>query len=221
MIKLIKDEGIFVIKLIKDEPVYNFEEYYARLINLTSDLDGAFVEFGYGVGVSANIFLSSYASRRIEKDVYLFDSFKGFPAPTKEDLVTNSQIAKGDWNKSSLERAVEETKQFGAYGIKVKVVPGFFKDSLPLEEITEVSLLHLDCDLYESYKTTLEQMYDTVEVGGVIAFDEYKSPVQLKRFPGAAKAIDEFFSALISDVVIHEVPFYNGKTIKYYMIKGE
>ena len=51
-------------------------------------------------------------------------------------------------------------------------------------------MLHLDCDLYESCKLALETFYDKVQPGGVIMFDEYADA----RWPGATKAIDEFFS---------------------------
>ena len=50
-------------------------------------------------------------------------------------------------------------------------------------------MLHLDCDLYESYKISLTNLYDKVVAGGIIMFDEYDD----QRWPGARRAIDEFF----------------------------
>ena len=52
-----------------------------------------------------------------------------------------------------------------------------------------MNLLHLDCDLYESYLTCLNNLYKNVVNKGVIVFDEYYS----HKYPGARIAIDEFF----------------------------
>ena len=55
-------------------------------------------------------------------------------------------------------------------------------------QIIKKSLLHLDCDLYDSYKTCLNELYHKVSKGGVILIDEYKHP----NWPEPQKAIDEF-----------------------------
>ena len=54
-----------------------------------------------------------------------------------------------------------------------------------------IALLHLDCDLYNSYKLCLERCWDYVNTGGVILFDEYHQN-SLEKFPGSKLAIDEF-----------------------------
>lgn len=51
-----------------------------------------------------------------------------------------------------------------------------------------IALLHLDVDLYESYKTALDWLWPFVSPGGIVTFDEYRS----EAFPGATRAIDEF-----------------------------
>ena len=55
---------------------------------------------------------------------------------------------------------------------QIKLVKGFFHDSLPKFKGTKVSFLHLDVDLYQSYKETLEYFWPRVSTGGVILFDE-------------------------------------------------
>jgi hypothetical protein len=71
----------------------------------------------------------------------------------------------------------------------VRLVKDFFDKTLSSYE-GRIALLHLDGDLYESYKVSLEALYDKVVSGGIIMFDEYADP----RWLGARKAIDEFFS---------------------------
>jgi len=72
---------------------------------------------------------------------------------------------------------------------RIHLVRGWFQDTLPKYE-GKIALLHLDCDLHDSYKLALERLYDKVQPGGVILFDEYADD----RWPGASKAIDEFFA---------------------------
>ena len=51
-----------------------------------------------------------------------------------------------------------------------------------------ISLLHIDVDTYEPTKICLDILYPHVVKNGVVILDDYGA------FPGANKAIDEFFS---------------------------
>ena len=53
----------------------------------------------------------------------------------------------------------------------------------------EINILHIDCDLYQSYKDCLDKLYTKVVSGGCIIFDEYYS----LKYPGPRIAVDEFF----------------------------
>jgi hypothetical protein len=53
----------------------------------------------------------------------------------------------------------------------------------------KIDILHLDCDLYESYLNCLNKLYKNVSKGGSIIFDEYYS----HKYPGARMAVNEFF----------------------------
>jgi hypothetical protein len=72
---------------------------------------------------------------------------------------------------------------------RVRLVKGPFHETLASYE-GRIALLHLDCDLYESYRIALETLYRKVQPGGMVLFDEYDD----ERWPGARKAIDEFFA---------------------------
>ena len=54
----------------------------------------------------------------------------------------------------------------------------------------EIDILHIDCDLYQSYKDCLDKLYTKVVSGGCIIFDEYYS----LKYPGPRIAVDEFFA---------------------------
>ena len=66
----------------------------------------------------------------------------------------------------------------------VKTVPEYIKKNPHLK----IALLHIDTDIYEPAKVILENLYDKVVKGGVIAFDDYGT------FPGETKAADDFFA---------------------------
>jgi len=83
---------------------------------------------------------------------------------------------------------------------KVRLVKDFFDNTLPHYE-GSIAILHLDCDLYGSYKVALECLYENVVPGGVIMFDEYENAT----FPGARRAIDEFFADKEERVLKHHL----------------
>lgn len=80
----------------------------------------------------------------------------------------------------------------------VRLVKGLFHKTLPTYS-GRIARLHLDCDLFESYMIALETLYDKVAQDGLIMFDEYDDP----RWPGARKAIEEFFRGKPEQVQAH------------------
>ena len=71
-------------------------------------------------------------------------------------------------------------------------------------------MLHLDVDLYDSYRVALNNLYPFVARGGIIAFDEYKNPT---KYVGARQAIDEFLENKA------EKPTRGKKWDRYYVVK--
>ena len=69
------------------------------------------------------------------------------------------------------------------------LVKGYFPATFPQYSGDRIALLHLDVDLYQSYKDCLEWFEPKVAPGGVIAFDEYGR----RGWVGATRAIDEYF----------------------------
>lgn len=115
-----------------------------------------FLEFGVQKGDSIN-----YAAN-ILKDVtfYGFDSFEGLPE-------TSGYWVKGWFNENGNLPQVNDN---------VKLVKGYFNDTLPTflkEHKEKVAFIHVDCDLYSSTKTIFDNLYDRIEKGTVIEFDEY------------------------------------------------
>jgi hypothetical protein len=101
----------------------------------------------------------------------------------------------------------------GFVASQVTLVRGYFEDTLGKFTGKAVALLHIDVDLYDSYKCTLKELYPRVATGGVIMFDEYMGTGEHAYFPGAQRAIDEFLGERRSEIR------RDSNTGKYYLVK--
>ncbi len=191
--------------------------YQERLYKIARQHPGDIIECGVGLGTTLlfwSYLVSQDGSRR---KIWGFDSFEGFPEPSVEDTSPRNP-KKGEWAQADLRGVNLLLKNSGLGGewvrANVTLVKGFFEDSLPKYTGGDIALLHIDADLYQSYKTTLEALYDLVVAGGVIAFDEYMGSLEHYSFPGASKAIDEFFAGK-NQTILRDRTFG-----KYYLIKN-
>jgi len=164
--------------------------YFKDMVEKVQKVEGDIVECGVSIGHGALLFtlFSDYIGT--PRIYYGFDSFEGFPDPIHKDGITPI-AGKGHWaNPPDTVFKVLRDGRLGEEIIRerIRLIKGWFDETLPTYE-GRIALLHLDCDLYESYKISLETFYDKVQPGGIIMFDEYGDT----RWPGATKAIDEFF----------------------------
>lgn len=168
----------------------------SRIVDGIPSFEGSIIECGVYRG-STLLGMAHRLMQRGIKDVKLIgcDSFAGFPAPSKEDALSDGtyheRALQGVFNDTSYERLLKRVAALG-YADRIQLEKGFFEDTLPKLSGMKFSLAHVDCDLYASYITCLNFLYPRIVSGGYMVFDEYdfSSPV----YPGAQKAIDEFFA---------------------------
>jgi O-methyltransferase len=147
-------------------------------------IPGDFVECGVYRGGSAAVLGAALGRSRLPRKLWLFDSFQGLPGPTEVDGPSAPPLA-GDLVGD--QRSVWQLlRKVGTPMDRVRIVPGWFHETLPGETIDRVALLHIDADWYESVKLCLERFFDRVEAGGIIITDDYDC------WPGAKFAVDEF-----------------------------
>ena len=170
---------------------------YARLSRLyelassvgTWAIAGSIVECGVCNGGSAAVMALAAQDRGDDREIWLFDSWEGLPEPGELDISSTGTRRERGWNLGS-ERAVEALlfENLRLPRENVHLVKGWFQETLPRyrETIAPIALLHLDGDWYESTKTCLEQLYDAVSPGGVVAVDDYG------HWQGCKQAVDEF-----------------------------
>ena len=185
--------------------------FFRDIIKKTKDLDGDIVECGVGHGRSL-LLLTMLNNSFEKKNLYAFDSFEGFPDPKEYEKKSINGIKKG-YYKSSL----ESVKIFLAKsGIddkdikKINFVKGFLEDTL-INYKNSISLLHIDVDLAESYKTVLNRLWDNIISGGIIIFDEYKT----KKWVTATQAINEFVKSKNLTINEYKTKYFT----KHFVIK--
>lgn len=139
------------------------------------DLKGDIVECGVWNGGAAAMMARSYkdAVGKDERSIWLFDSFEGLPLPGERDGKSMVEYYFKGLCKGDLENVKVIFNKLAVPFDNVKIVKGWVKDTLQVNTIGQVVLLHIDTDWYESVKTTLDHMYDKVVIGGYIVVDDF------------------------------------------------
>ena len=168
--------------------------YFADMLDRVRNIDGDIVECGVSIGHGLLVLMLLDSLEGRKRHFWGFDSFEGFPENDEEDRLANGSFRVDKGKYSTPPEIVIRTLRDGRVADELidnnlHLVKGFFEKTLDSYSGT-IALLHLDCDLYKSYLTCFERLYDKVAPGGLILFDEYED----ENFPGAKKAIDEFFA---------------------------
>lgn len=164
------------------------------LLERTQAVPGDIAECGVFRGetfLPMGLYLKQHA---VPKQLFGFDSFQGFgeAAVASESSLGGTphpDKAVGAFADASYDELIAKMRRLGL-AESAAVVPGYFRDSLKAAEARRFSFVHLDCDLYQSYKDCLEFFYPRLNPGGVILLDEYNDP----PWPGCNKAVDEFLA---------------------------
>ncbi len=166
--------------------------------------------------------------RALPRVLWGFDSFEGWPDPTKDDQSPRNP-QKGEWRVSQemiLERLAASSIPQEFPDVMIRIVPGFFASTLQDFPERPIAFLHIDCDLYTGYRDVLTALFPKVAKGGVVLFDEYKEfpPLpeydygRIEKWPGATKAIDEYFADSPYAIRSYLINHWPGSR-KYFVIK--
>ena len=110
----------------------------------------------------------------------------GLPAPSA--LNSNKPHISTGTFKAGMDRVLENLRVFNVNTTRIKLVPGWFNESLSRANIGPISFLRLDGDFYESTRDALTALYAQVSIGGLVYVDDYYA------FDGCKRAVDEFRS---------------------------
>ena len=186
--------GMRSFPLVSLEERLRFYGWFS-LIEKISSVEGEIVEAGVGYGNTLITLATANTHFKINKKIYAFDSFQGFPIPHENDLGSRVETLKkvSGWSDASIltiqnmikTHQVENSVPLDEGAIIYK--KGFFENTMPAELPENISLLHIDCDLYEGVKHVLESTYSHLTENAIVIIDEYID----SKWPGAKIATEE------------------------------
>jgi O-methyltransferase len=202
------------LDFFKEYPEYGdfSDKYYGKIdriglalsfLDYALEVEGDVVEFGVHYGHTAVALNRRLQAQGSDKNLWLFDSFEGMPEI--------SNPLDSAWERGDLAAPVEVVERVFKDDERVKIVPGFFSDSLPKHPDLKLAFCHVDADLYESIKECIEYIMPRLSPGGIIVFDDYG----FRSCPGAKVAIHEAFDAMNQPVT----PLPTGQAV-YINLRG-
>jgi hypothetical protein len=154
------------------------ESRYAlrSLLALVDHVPGDTAECGVFEGCASWFICEHFAGSG--RTHHAFDAFEGLPAPTPRDG--------SSWHAGDLTASEAEVRRLlEPYGAQVH--RGWIPEVLSVVEDHRFALVHIDVDLYEPTRASLEFFYERTVPGGLIICDDYGSTL----CPGATAAVDE------------------------------
>jgi predicted O-methyltransferase YrrM len=176
-----------------------------------NNIPGALVECGVWRGGSAMVMALTLERLGVtDRDLYLYDTFEGMPAPTNKDLRASDNAAagvlleanpqdEGLWCRAGLEEVRANVLSTGYPRERIHFVQGLVEQTLPAQAPERIALLRLDTDWYESTRHELEHLYPRLSSKGVLILDDYNF------WKGAKKATDEYFASQNICVLLQRV----------------
>ena len=156
-------------------PIAKFEQIEHLCTGIT--VPGAVIQVGVWRGGLAAHLLNLFPDRRI----YLADTFTGIPyhEPCDGDYHNVGDFGDVDFN---------QIQALFAPFPNVALLKGIFPPDDTAIKAIKYAVVHLDVDVYRSYKECLEFLYPRTVKGGLIMIDDYK----VASAPGCSLALDEF-----------------------------
>lgn len=180
-------------------------------------IQGSIVECGVWRGGSAMAML--LALKRLgdeSRELHLYDTFTGMSAPGEVDVSYDGEHARttylnvkasdeeSHWYWSTLEEVQRNTYSTGYRQDGIHLIPGKVETTIPEHAPSEIALLRLDTDWYESTKHELIHLFPRLQPQGVLIIDDYG------HWKGARKAVDEYLSENNVRILLNRID-YTGR----------
>jgi O-methyltransferase len=150
-------------------------------------VDGDLIEAGVWRGGASILMRATLNSLDAGREVWLADSFEGFPEPDEETFPADSERDLSRFDFFSI--PVEEVRaNFARLGLNdgIRFVPGFFDETMPALRGGTWSVVRIDSDTYESTWLALDALYPGLSAGGHLIIDDYY------MLPECRRAVDEY-----------------------------
>lgn len=171
---VLKNYGLF----IGDKAFYKLLKCF-EILNEIKNVKGDIIEFGVWNGNNLISLKKMMEYIKIKKKLIGYDSFEGMPFKDKD----NGNLFKGD------KHLINYIKKF----FHLKNIHLIEDDIMNLKyhskQISKLSLIYIDCDIYDVTKNILEILKDKISKNGLLVFDEGNFNVR----KGEGRAAKEFF----------------------------
>lgn len=174
------------------------------------DIPGDIVECGVWKGGS-----SMAAALRLKqlgdtsRQLYLYDTFEGMPAPGEWDRDHKGRPGKewerehatddANWLEVPLEQVRANLSTTSYPPDKIHLIKGRVEDTIPDQVPDQIAILRLDTDFYESTRHELQHLYPRLSPGGVLIIDDYGF------WQGSQRAVDEYLQQHTLPLLLHRI----------------
>lgn len=185
-------------KYVRRQHLKRFLAMY-ELFKRVLPVKGSVVECGVfrGFGLMSWAKLSTILEpENLTRRIYGFDTFAGFPSVAEQDESAFAKTRVGDLGAESFDElqaliSQYDRDRFLGHIPKVELVKGNITASAPAFVASHphlvVSLLFVDCDLFEPTAAALKAFVPRMPRGAILAFDELDNPI----WPGETLAVLE------------------------------
>jgi O-methyltransferase len=176
--------------------------YLLDILHKSLAAEGAICEMGVAQGCTSRLIAQEILSTK--RDLWLFDSFAGLPAPTEEDTLIDDVSGLGHMDayrgSMSCARNLVETKlkEIGFPAERMFIIEGYFDEDTPRTKRLpkQVCFAFVDFDLYKPIHDALEWLHLVLSAGAHVIIHDYGY-----FSSGAQKAVDEFYERNKTDIV--------------------
>ena len=181
----------------------SLERKYAAysLVKSVLRLSGDIAECGTYNGATAYFLAQATRQALQARQIYLFDSFEGLSAPGQYDG--------SFWQAGSLCVDEQECRKNLEEFDNVRILRGWIPERFNEVSDRQFCFVHVDVDLYQPTRDSLEFFYPRLQTDGMLLCDDYG----FLTCPGATLAMNDFFGDKPEEIV--HLPTGQGLVIKH------
>lgn len=158
---------------------YDRKYFLDQLAGSVVDVAGDTAECGVYMGASSWLICNQI--RGYKKTHHIFDSFEGLSKPDEFD---------GEyWQKGDMSVDIRKVNEVLSNFDFVEYHKGWIPERFADVDDNKFSFIHIDVDLYEPTRDSIEFFYERMNKNGILLCDDYG----FESCPGATRAMDEFF----------------------------
>jgi hypothetical protein len=170
-----------------DNPMRRMRHYtILQAVKNVAGVEGDACEAGCYRGLSAWLAAGAFARSGRKLTFHICDSFEGLSETKNQDKSIYSSKKKVKTFACDEDQVRANLSEFDS----IEYHKGWIPTQFAALENCRFCYVHIDVDLYEPTRDSIEFLWPRLNKGGVMLLDDYATT----RYPGAKQAIDEYFS---------------------------